>query len=56
METFTGSFTQQEPIPEDGIAAALEVLRHGRLHRYNEADGEVAETAALEEEFAAQMG
>ncbi|MEM9351048.1 MAG: DegT/DnrJ/EryC1/StrS family aminotransferase [Pseudomonadota bacterium] len=43
-------------MPEDGIAAALEVLRHGRLHRYNEADGEVAETAALEEEFAAQMG
>ncbi|MEM6277401.1 MAG: aminotransferase class I/II-fold pyridoxal phosphate-dependent enzyme, partial [Pseudomonadota bacterium] len=56
MEIFTGSFTQQEPIPEAGIEAALEVLRHGRLHRYNEAPGEVAETAALEEEFAAQMG
>ncbi|MEM1101825.1 MAG: DegT/DnrJ/EryC1/StrS family aminotransferase [Pseudomonadota bacterium] len=55
METFTGSFTQQEPIPEEGIVAALDVLRHGRLHRYNEAEGEVAETARLEEEFAAQM-
>ena len=53
---FTGSFTQQEPIPEDGIAAALEVLRHGRLHRYNTVPGEVAETAALEEEFAALTG
>lgn len=55
-ERFTGSFTQQEPIPEDGIEAALAVLRHGRLHRYNTAPGEVAETALLEEEFAAFTG
>ena len=44
-KNFTGSFTQQEPIPEAGIAAALEVLRHGRLHRYNAAAGEISETA-----------
>lgn len=56
MERFTGSFTQQEPIPEEGIEAALAVLRHGRLHRYNTAPGEVAETALLEEEFAALTG
>jgi dTDP-4-amino-4,6-dideoxygalactose transaminase len=56
MERFTGSFTQQEPIPETGIAAALAVLRHGRLHRYNVAPGEVAETALLEEEFAGYVG
>jgi dTDP-4-amino-4,6-dideoxygalactose transaminase len=56
MERFTGSFTQQEPIPEAGIEAALAVLRHGRLHRYNVAPGEVAETALLEEEFAAYVG
>jgi len=56
MERFTGSFTQQEPIPEAGIEAALAVLRHGRLHRYNVAPGEVAETALLEEEFAACVG
>jgi dTDP-4-amino-4,6-dideoxygalactose transaminase len=55
-ETFTGSFTQQEPIPEAGIEAALAVLRHGRLHRYNVAPGEVAEAALLEEEFAAYVG
>lgn len=55
-ETFTGSFTQQEPIPEAGIAAALRVLGHGRLHRYNTAEGEIAETALLEEEFAAFTG
>ena len=56
MERFTGSFTQQEPIPEEGIAAALAVLQHGRLHRYNTAPGEIAETALLEQEFAALTG
>jgi dTDP-4-amino-4,6-dideoxygalactose transaminase len=55
-EVFTGSFTQQEPIPDEGIAAAMAVLQHGRLHRYNVAPGEVAETALLEEEFAALTG
>ncbi|VDC31715.1 DegT/DnrJ/EryC1/StrS family aminotransferase [Pseudogemmobacter humi] len=55
-ERFHGSFTQQEPIPEEGIAAALEVLRHGRLHRYNTVPGEAGETAVLEEEFAAFTG
>lgn len=55
-ERFTGSFTQQEPIPEEGIAAALAVMTHGRLHRYNTAPGEVAEAALLEEEFAELVG
>ena len=55
-ENFTGSFTQQESIPDDAIAAAIEVMRHGRLHRYNTVDGEIAQTALLEEEFAASVG
>ncbi len=55
-ERFSGSFTQQEPIPEAGIAAALAVLRHGRLHRYNTLGDEIAEAAQLEEEFAAFTG
>ncbi|WP_170422584.1 DegT/DnrJ/EryC1/StrS family aminotransferase [Ruegeria arenilitoris] len=55
-ETFTGSFTQQEPIPEEAVEAALAVLRHGRLHRYNVVPGELGETALLEQEFAAQTG
>ena len=55
-ETFTGSFTQQEPLPDEAIEAALAVLRHGRLHRYNLAPGEAGEVALLEEEFAALMG
>ena len=54
-EVFTGSFTQQEPIPEAGIEAAVAVMRHGRLHRYNTA-GETAETALLEQEFARYTG
>lgn len=55
-EIFTGSFTQQNPIPEEGIEAAVAVLRHGRLHRYNVADGELSETALLEQEFADLIG
>ncbi|WP_439156208.1 DegT/DnrJ/EryC1/StrS family aminotransferase [Yoonia sp.] len=53
---FTGSFTQQEPIPDDGIAAALAVMQTGRLHRYNTAGNEISQTALLEEEFAASVG
>ena len=56
MERFGGSFTQQEPIPEAGIAAALEVMRHGRLHRYNTLAGEAGEAALLEAEFAGFTG
>lgn len=55
-EIFTGSFTQQEPIPDEGIDAAVAVMRHGRIHRYNVADGELGEVALLEQEFAAQVG
>ncbi|MEM6375420.1 MAG: DegT/DnrJ/EryC1/StrS family aminotransferase, partial [Pseudomonadota bacterium] len=56
MDIFKGSFTQQEPIPEDGIAAAMEVLRSGRLHRYNLGPDEVGEVGLLEREFAASCG
>ena len=53
---FTGNFTQQLPIPEEAIERAVAVMRSGRLHRYNVADGEVPETVRLENEFAAYMG
>ena len=55
-KTFDKPFTQQESIPESGIERAVEVLRSGRLHRYNVAQGETSETAMLETEFAAYMG
>lgn len=53
---FTGNFTQQEPIPEAAIEAAVAVMRTGRLHRYNLAADEVGEVSLLEEEFAAYTG
>ncbi len=53
---FNGSFTQQPQIPEKAIDAALGVMRSGRLHRYNVADGETSEAALLERDFAAFTG
>ena len=53
---FHGNFTQQLPIPEEGIERAVAVMRSGRLHRYNVVDSEVPETVRLENEFAAYMG
>lgn len=53
---FTGSFTQQEPIPDDAIRAATQVLQHGRLHRYNLSPDEMGETAQLERAFADFLG
>lgn len=55
IKNFKGNFTQQEPIPEDAIARAVEVMRSGRLHRYNVGEGEMSETVLLENEFAAYM-
>ncbi|WP_434286495.1 DegT/DnrJ/EryC1/StrS family aminotransferase [Celeribacter sp. SCSIO 80788] len=55
-EVFKGNFTQQEPIPEEAIEAAVAVMRSGRLHRYNTLPGEKGEVALLEEEFAAYTG
>ncbi|MGV6839427.1 MAG: DegT/DnrJ/EryC1/StrS family aminotransferase [Planktomarina sp.] len=55
-EVFKGNFTQQEPLSEEAIAAAVDVMRHGRLHRYNEAAGETSQTALLEQEFADMFG
>lgn len=56
MRRFTGNFTQQEPLPEAAIEAAVAVMRHGRLHRYNTVPGERSEVVALEVEFAAYTG
>ena len=56
MLTFTKPFTQQEPLPEDGIDRAVEILRTGRLHRYNVAAGEEAEASLLERDYAAYQG
>ncbi|MEQ8658597.1 MAG: DegT/DnrJ/EryC1/StrS family aminotransferase [Hyphomicrobiales bacterium] len=56
LPPFRGSFTQQEPIPDEGIAAAVEVMQSGRLHRYNVLAGEESETVLLERDYAAWQG
>jgi dTDP-4-amino-4,6-dideoxygalactose transaminase len=53
---FEGLFTQQSPIPNDAIEAALSVLQGGRLHRYNTMGEETSQTALLEQEYAAWQG
>ena len=53
IKAFTRPFTQQEPINQEAIDAATEVLKSGRLHRYNTIDNEHSEVALLEEEYAA---
>jgi len=53
METrFKKNFTQQEAIPEDGIKRALELMKSGRLHRYNVLPDELSEASQLEVEYA----
>ncbi|WP_180272310.1 DegT/DnrJ/EryC1/StrS family aminotransferase [Maribacter sp. 4U21] len=53
---FQKKFTQQEAIPEQAIAKAVDVLKSGRIHRYNIVDGEVSETSLFETEYAEYMG
>ncbi|MEP3629401.1 MAG: aminotransferase class I/II-fold pyridoxal phosphate-dependent enzyme [Hyphomicrobiales bacterium] len=50
---FNKPFTQQEAIPEVAIERAVDILRSGRLHRYNTLAHETAEVSLLEEEYAA---
>ncbi|MEM8878312.1 MAG: DegT/DnrJ/EryC1/StrS family aminotransferase [Pseudomonadota bacterium] len=56
LKPFRGSFTQQEPIPEAAIDAATEVMRSGRLHRYNSAGDELSVASELEQAYAAYQG
>ncbi len=48
--------TQPEPIPEAGIARAVELMRSGRLFRYGEMGADQNDVALLEQEFAAFIG
>ena len=52
MRKFTKPFTQQEAIPEKGIERAIEILKTGRLHRYNLTPDEAGEVALLEADYA----
>lgn len=56
LDPFRGSFTQQEALPEAAVAAAIDVMRGGRLHRYNVAEGEQSSVSRLERAFADYLG
>ena len=56
MKQFTKPFTQQESLPEAGIERAIDIMRNGRLHRYNTLPDEISEAALLEQEFAEWLG
>jgi len=56
IRPFTGNFTQQEAISDTAIKAAVEVLRSGRIHRYNTKGDELSEVALLEQEYAIWQG
>lgn len=56
MKRFTKPFTQQLPIPEQAIESAVDVMRTGRLHRYNTLHGEPSEADLLDLQFAQYLG
>ena len=56
MLIFDKPFTQQESLPEQGIARAVEIMRSGRLHRYNVSADETSEVSLLEGEYATYQG
>jgi len=56
LKPFKGDFTRQEPLPEAAIAAVVETMRSGRLHRYNPIPDGVSVTAELETAYAAWQG
>ena len=53
---FRKSFTQQEPISEEAIKDAINVMRSGRIHRYNILNNERSQVSLLEKEFAEFTG
>ena len=56
IKSFTRPFTQQEPISQEAIDAAIDVLKSGRLHRYNTVENALSEVSLLEQEYADYQG
>ena len=56
IRAFTRPFTQQESISQEAIDAATDVLKSGRLHRYNTVENELSEVSLLEQEYATYQG
>lgn len=53
---FEKSFTAQDPLPPAAIDAVVDLLRAGRLHRYDVAPGAESPVAVLERAFARWSG
>ncbi len=56
LARFSGDLSSPEPLPDEGIDAAVALMRDGRLFRYGEDRNTLPEAALLEEEFAAYIG
>ena len=54
-DPFLKDFSRPMSIPEEGIAAAVEVMRGGRLFRYCATSAETSHVAQAEKEFAAMV-
>ena len=48
--------TWQEPLPPAGVQAAMALMDSAKLHRYGETGAKPGEAAALEADFAAEIG
>ncbi|MEM8650246.1 MAG: DegT/DnrJ/EryC1/StrS aminotransferase family protein [Pseudomonadota bacterium] len=53
---FSKPFTQQEGMSEEIISRISDILRGGRLHRYNTLEGETSQASLLEKEYAEYQG
>ncbi len=53
---FHGDLSRPDPVPDEGIEAAVTLMQDGRLFRYGEDRHSLPETALLEEEFAHYVG
>ena len=53
---FGKDLSTPEPIPEEAIERAVELMRSGRLHRYGEQGSGYPEPSLLEQDYAAYVG
>lgn len=55
--TFTLDLTKPEPVPQQGVDRAVELMNTGRLFRYGEtAPGELSDASLLEQRMAGMLG
>jgi len=54
-ETFMKDFSKPMSIPDEGIEAAVEVMKSGRLNRYSATSSETSQVANAEKTFATAM-